>query len=305
MDAASLLSHASGDLLADRRYAYAHAAAAAGDHAAAAEILDQALERAPAWAAAWLALGEARLALGEVEAASAALRRAVDLDARDRLGAGLRLAHLAGSRPAGAPESYVQTLFDRYAPRFETHLTQSLHYRGPALLAERVQRIAPGTMFRHVVDLGCGTGLCGRSFRSLATVLVGIDLSPAMIEEARRKTLYDALIVAPIDVALQEMEVGSVSLLLAADVLVYIGDLAPLFSAAGRALAPGGLFAFTLQKATEAYTLGADLRFAHAPEYIHRVAQDAGLAIALLEPAKVRDDEGAEGIGLVVVARRA
>jgi len=305
MDAASLLSQASGDLLADRRYAYAHAAAAAGDHAAAAEILDQALERAPAWAAAWLALGEARLALGEVDAAIAALNRAVALDASDRLGAGLRLARLAGSRPASAPESYVQTLFDHYAPRFETHLTQSLHYRGPALLADRIERIAPDTRFRHVIDLGCGTGLCGLRFRSLAATLVGIDLSPAMIEEARRKHLYDALIVAPIEAALLAMEEESVSLLLAADVLVYIGDLAPLFSAAGRVLAAGSLFAFTLQQGTDAYTLGADLRFAHAPDYIRRVAQDAGLSIALLEPAKVRDDEGAQGIGLVVVAGRA
>ena len=50
---------ASGDLIAERRFAYAKAAGEENDWSAAAELFEQALELAPHWAAAWFALGEA------------------------------------------------------------------------------------------------------------------------------------------------------------------------------------------------------------------------------------------------------
>ena len=61
---------ASGDLIAERRFAYAKAAAEEGDFSAAAELFEQTLERAPRWAAAWFALGEAREKLGDLDAAA-------------------------------------------------------------------------------------------------------------------------------------------------------------------------------------------------------------------------------------------
>ena len=51
---------ASGDLIAERRFAYAKAAAEEGDWSGAAELFEQTLERAPRWAGAWFALGEYR-----------------------------------------------------------------------------------------------------------------------------------------------------------------------------------------------------------------------------------------------------
>ena len=55
----------SGDVLADRRYELAKAYAAEGDRAAAADLLMQTLERAPAFASAWFALGEIRAQGGD------------------------------------------------------------------------------------------------------------------------------------------------------------------------------------------------------------------------------------------------
>src|SRR3954453_20486477 len=79
----------SGNLAPDRRYDYARGAASDGDHAAAADLCEQALELAPDWAAAWFALGEARGALGAVEAAQEAFARALACDHADSQGAGL------------------------------------------------------------------------------------------------------------------------------------------------------------------------------------------------------------------------
>ena len=48
--------------------------------------------------------------------------------------------------------------------------------------------------FGSVLDLGCGTGLAGAAFRPFCDWLVGVDLSPAMLAQARDKGLYDRLV---------------------------------------------------------------------------------------------------------------
>ena len=65
----------SGDLIADRRYAYAADALAEGDFVAAADLFAQAAEVAPRWAAAWFGLGQARERLGRGAAATEAFAR--------------------------------------------------------------------------------------------------------------------------------------------------------------------------------------------------------------------------------------
>ena len=167
---------ASGDPLAERRFVYARAAADEGDFAAAADVLEQALERAPEWAAAWFALGEARQQLGDMDAAADAFRAALRSDPADAQGAMARLALIGRSGPPpNLPAAYVARLFDQYAPRFEAHLTCALGYRGPALIAEALSAAAPGRRFASALDIGCGDGLMGEALRDRVGHLTGVD----------------------------------------------------------------------------------------------------------------------------------
>jgi predicted TPR repeat methyltransferase len=295
----------SGDLLADRRYAYAKAAVEDGASAEAAEILQQVLELVPHWAPALFMLGIAEDKLSHRAEAIRAFESAAALDIQDELGAGLQLARL-GVRPAPATasEAYVQNLFDQYAVHFERHLVGTLGYCAPALLRDAVMRVRTG-QFSSVVDLGCGTGLCGAAFKPCARGLTGVDLSPGMIEEARAKAIYDRLEVANVEAFLAVEPAASADLLLAADVFVYIGDLEPVFKAAARVLTLDGLFAFTLQQAENGFQLGADLRFAHAPAYIEAEMAKAGLRIMTMQSAVTRQDAGHDVPGVTVVAGRA
>jgi predicted TPR repeat methyltransferase len=181
---------ACGDLIAERRFAYARAAAHDGDFHAAAEVLEQALGRAPDWAAAWFALGEARARLGHVDAAAEAFRAAVRSDPVDTQGATARLALIRrGDAPNALPQAYVARLFDQYAPRFEAHLSETLGHRAPALIAEALGAVAPGRRFAHALDLGCGTGLMGEALTGSVDHLPGVDLSPLDREGARARPL--------------------------------------------------------------------------------------------------------------------
>ena len=55
----------SGDLLVDRRYQWALDYLASGDRTAAADILEQVVAAAPAFAAAWFVLADLREAAGD------------------------------------------------------------------------------------------------------------------------------------------------------------------------------------------------------------------------------------------------
>lgn len=301
MDRPPPVFRSSGDVIADRRFDYADAFASRGDHHAARDLLEQALERAPHWPAAWLALGRAEQSLACRDRAIAAFTRAATLDPQDELGAALHLARLGAiPAPAAAPESYVRGLFDQYAEKFDLHLVDALAYCAPALLVEATAGL-DRVRFAHVVDLGCGTGLCGAAFRARAEFMTGVDLSPRMIEQARSKGLYDRLVVRNLNAFLDAEPAASVDLLLAADVFVYLGDLNQVFLLARRVLRERGMFALTLQSAESGFHLGSDMRYAHAPAYVREVAGRHKFAVVVLEAASSRRDGGADVSGLVAV----
>lgn len=296
----------SGDLRADRRYAYARAELEAGEPQAALELAEQVLELVPGWGPALMLLGDAAMMLGDEKRAASAFKEVARADENDLLGARLRLAALGEVPPEAAmTDAYVAALFDEYAPRFDRHLTQDLAYRGPEILTAAIDEICgAGCMFEQVVDLGCGTGLMAQALRPRAGHLAGCDLSSAMIETARAKGLYDAL----------EVEEGArflagvtqaLDLITACDVLVYVGDLEPIFGAAASRLRPGGLFAFTVQRSeTGPIVLGSDARYAHSRAYVAELASRQGFILRLVEDVVTRKDGGRDVPGLVVVLER-
>jgi predicted TPR repeat methyltransferase len=294
------------DPIAQRRFAYARSAAKDGDFAAAAEVLEQTMELAPNWAAAWFALGEAREKLGDGQAAAAAFRATLRLDPNDAQGAGPRLALIEKREDALLPPAYVARLFDEYAPRFDAHLTGELAYRGPELIVAALDRVAPSRRFALAFDLGCGTGLMGAKLEGRVDRLVGVDLSAKMIARARETGLYEALEVGDVVEFLRARATHCADLIVAADVLVYLGDLDLLFGGITRALASGGLFAFSVEASEDGdYRLRPTIRFAHSERYVREAAARAGLAPLLIQAAATRREAGGEVDGLISVFRLA
>jgi len=300
----------SGNLIADRRYKWAVDQAARGDFAGAADVLAQTVELAPGFATAWFALGAIRDRLGDRDGAVAAFERARDGDPEDYHGARLQLARLgAGDATPAMTETYVRRLFDQYAGRYDTALTEHLRYRGPAILRDAVEaamhEAGRPMRFAAMLDLGCGTGLGGAAFRSFAERLVGVDLSPAMIAQAAAKGLYDRLVSADLADFLADEAAAATQyqLVIAADVFVYINDLAPVIASVARVLAPKGLLAFTVETHSgDGVKLLPTLRFAYAETYLRGILAGAGLTLVTLAAAAVRTEKGVPVHGLVLIA---
>lgn len=277
-----------------------------GQPAEAADAIRAAIEIDPGDVEIRYALGQALEAAGGD--AAAAYRAALALDPDDRMGAAVRLALIgAAPVPAQLPEAHIRTLFDQYAPRFDTALVEALRYRGPELLRQAVDRAVPEGGL-DILDLGCGTGLAGIAFADRRRRLDGIDLSPGMILQAMARKLYDRLEPGEIVAALAEWP-ERYDLALAADVAVYIGDLMPLLAATRRVLRPGGLFALTLEAQDGAdgtgWRLGDHHRYQHSAAYLHAAAAAAGFAVVGIESDWTRTENKVPLPGWVAVLRAA
>jgi predicted TPR repeat methyltransferase len=297
----------SGDLMADRRYDFARDLQMKGDLAGAADLLLQATDLAPDFVTAWFSLGDIRERLGQRDAAITAFRKAWAGDPDDRHGASLRLMRLGAEPLAAMPQEYVKVLFDQYARRFESALVDDLGYRGPELLFRAVLSVRAAArkpaFFKRAIDLGCGTGLAATAFAKEVDHFIGIDLSPRMIEKARLSGLYAELEVADIVRGLHNRPDVSADLILAADVMIYIADLAPVLAESKRVLAAGGLLAFTTETHSgDGVILGEGLRYAHATAYVRAAVLAAGLTLCLIEDRSARTEENSPVPGLVAVA---
>jgi predicted TPR repeat methyltransferase len=299
----------SGDLVADRRFDFARDLQLKGDLAAAADLLVQATELAPGFASAWFTLGEIREQLGERDAAIAAFQKACEADPDDRHGASLRLMLLGAENLSAMPPAYVRALFDQYAPKFESALVDDLGYRGPALLFKAVlaarHAVRKPAFFKRAIDLGCGTGLAATAFAREVDHFTGIDLSPRMIEKARATGLYAELEVTDMLEGLRGRSEASAELILAADAMVYVADLAPVLKEVRRVLVPGGLLAFTVETHEgDGVVIGEGLRYAHGALYVRAAIEAAGLRLSQLEALSARNEDNMPVPGLVVVAAK-
>lgn len=303
----------SGDVIADRRADYARMLAENGEHEAAVELMEQALELVPDWPAGLVRLADYAEKADLQSKSVPALRRALELDPEDIFGARLKLALLgAEDVPDQPPSRYVEALFDDYADRFDAALVERLDYTVPAKLARLIADY-DDRRFEVAVDLGCGTGLFGAEIRDRVAHLEGFDLSANMLAKAEDKGLYDLL--AKADLSLEAAGSGlfgdglaeaRADLVSAADVLMYLGDLANAFALAARLAKPDALFAFSVEDAGEGdgFLLAPSLRYAHTEQHVRQRLAEYGFDVLVLTRTTIRMDGGKPVLGILFLASR-
>jgi predicted TPR repeat methyltransferase/thioredoxin-like negative regulator of GroEL len=206
--------------------------------------------------------------------------------------------------PAKLPPGSISGLFDKYAENFDLHLVEKLDYHVPELIRDTVAG-ADRPELMDILDLGCGTGLCGPLLRPMARTIVGVDASPEMTKKAQARLAYDRLEVGDIVEAMQKSP-QSYDLLVAADVLVYMGDLTPFFQSAVSALRPDGMMIFSVEADPgDRFQMQKDTRrFTHSDQYLRHLAQIFDLKVELLRPIHVRLEAGKPVAGYLVLLRK-
>jgi predicted TPR repeat methyltransferase len=272
------------------------------------QAYEAAVALAPQLAEAWIHLGLLLKDLGQDAAAKQALQRAREAGGDAPLLAYFSAAVHDGPAPTSAPPAYVRGLFDPYAQGYEQHLVDELHYRGHEAVvnAAATWRSGPAAL---ALDLGCGSGLCGALLRLRAQRVEGVDLSPTMVAQARASRSYDVVFEADLVQHLQACAARGerADLVVAADVFIYIGELAPVFAAVAQVLAPEGVFAFTVEHEEGAapYVLRRSLRYAHSEAGLRTLAAAHGLVVRQARPLVLREDQRQPVAGLVLVLQAA
>ena len=213
-----------------------------------------------------------------------------------------------------APDSYLETVFDGYAPRFEEHLI-GLGYRVPGLVRTALlgghDSDAGTRPLGRVLDLGCGTGLIGVVLSDCSFAeLTGVDLSAKMLGEADGKAIYTRLVHQEIGAFLAQDD-GDWDTIIASDVLCYFGSIADILAAVRSRLRPGGLLIFSVEEVNAAHPvddggwrLASQGRFQHTQTYLADCLRDAGFTNTAIARETLRLEAGTPVLGFLTSAHR-
>jgi predicted TPR repeat methyltransferase len=227
------------------------------------------------------------------------------------------IAAMTGLHSESAPSQYVAGVFDDYADKFDSHLVRELEYQTPELLAKLVSELISKPAGNwEVLDIGCGTGLCGMAMAGSARRLVGVDLSKKMLDKARAKNIYARLECGDLLEVMRGELPASYDVIVAADVFIYIGKIDAVVSEAARLLRVGGLFAFSVEaieqlaggqpgaNAHSDFMLSHSGRYVQSSAYLERLAASQEFKVRRLLSAPIRKEKGVAVPGWFTVWER-
>lgn len=265
----------------------------------------KAVEIDPHQSDAHLNLGRALYRFGRVEEAAVVYEKWLEIDPKNSIAEHMLAACRGNAVPDRCSDEFVRESFDAFADSFDEVL-ERLEYRAPGLVAEAVDRALPPpqSQFR-VLDVGCGTGLCGERLKPYSSELTGIDLSSKMVDKAAKLGLYDLLEVAELTQFLLAHP-GEFDLIVAADTLVYFGALTEVFLATSASLREEGVFIFTVEadSQSDSYQLQPHGRYSHCETFVRRELLGAGFEVLAVEHETLRMEAEEPVEGLVVSAKR-
>jgi predicted TPR repeat methyltransferase len=264
------------------------------------------LDSNPRFSGAYESLGLLLYRMGRSDHAADVYRKWLEVEPNHPVARHMRAATSGQSVPARADDRYIVNVFDQFATSFDKAL-ESLDYAAPQLLsAAWAERIDFGRGNLDVLDIGCGTGLCGLLLRSSAKSLVGVDLSSKMLAKAREREVYDELVQAEL-CAFMRSRPARFDLVNCADTLVYFGELSEAASAARLCLRPQGLFGFTVEAepedSSEPYRLCGHGRYGHGADYVVSIMQKSGFTSIERESVVLRKERGEDVRGHMVIGR--
>ena len=225
-----------------------------------------------------------------LEEAEASYRQAIAFKP-DYAEAKHQLAALTGETTKSAPRDYVERLFDNYASKFDTSLVDNLEYKIPKIIAEMIMENHNDGSLGSVLDLGCGTGLTGSEIRQFCAYLEGIDLSNSMLEQAKRKNVYDNLIHRDITEYLATENLDF-DYFISTDVFVYLGDLSTVFQLIKSRNKSGGKLVFSTENTDkDGFFLEQSGRYSHSKQYIEGLCEKFDYKLCHFENLSLRKEK--------------
>jgi len=198
---------------------------------------------------------------------------------------------LKGKEVDTTPMEFIENTFDHYANKFDHHLINILNYSVPNFIEKELNLIDKKIKFENVIDLGCGTGLCGKFLKNKSSNLIGIDISPRILEKADKKNIYDKLICSNFIDYLKKTS-SQFDLFVAADVFIYTGEISETFDLIKKRATKESYFIFSTETLNQGnYKLQESGRFSHSENYIKQKSIENSMILISKKDIKVRKEK--------------
>jgi SAM-dependent methyltransferase len=134
------------------------------------------------------------------------------------------------------PTLPVREGYAAWAPTYENTVEDVMDLA----LLDRIEWV-PWRSVRRAADLGCGSGRTGQWLRARGEFPIdGVDLTPEMLDLARRRGVHDRLVEA--DARASGLDERTYDLVTCVLVDEHLAEVEPLYAEARRLLASGGTF---------------------------------------------------------------
>lgn len=240
---------------------------------------------------AYVGLAMAYTELGQIDKAIQHYERAYELDPDSDSIPYYIEGVQSGSATSKDSNKHIAGLFDKYADTFDNELFNKLDYKAPHLINDYLRDTLDTTKQKYdILDLGCGTGICGQLTRDIAKRLVGIDLSSNMIKKAREQAKYNELIVGE-QISCMATYKEEFDIVLSTDVFIYVGDLDASFRAIKEVLRDSGLLVFSTEIIDgDSFMLRSSGRYAHSYNYIKSLSDQYGYTLLMHQDIPLRKE---------------
>ncbi|NEO86402.1 MAG: class I SAM-dependent methyltransferase [Spirulina sp. SIO3F2] len=140
----------------------------------------------------------------------------------------------------------LQGNYDQWASTYESDIAQFWE-TVPHTAATALSKFLPNKQ-ASILDFGAGTGMVGVALAQLGFKhIIGLDISPGMLEQAQQKRVYQALVCGAIaDENLESL--GNITGVIATGVFAERHAGEAELKAVHTKLQPGGVFVFTVRQ---------------------------------------------------------
>ena len=249
-----------------------------------------AIQIEPKSAKIYFNLAEIYLSMNDINNTQKFLNETINLDPSHE-GAKLKSEILNRNFKGKIPIKYLEHHFDDYSETFEKHLLGTLHYKVPLVFSKIIKsKYEKNYPIKNILDLGCGTGLCGIQITNKFNKFVGVDISKQMLNKANQKSIYTQLICSDI-INFLKFTKKKYEIIMAADVLIYLGDLTELFKFVHNTMLNNARFIFSIEETKKGeYEINQSGRFSHSLYYIINISQQNNFIIETSQDIKIRKE---------------
>jgi len=270
---------------------------------AAVKTLNKVLLITPGMANIHFMLGQLLIRIKDNKQAAEHLNIYLEMVPEDLAGANMLLAHLGEIKAPEKPsELFIKSFYDNYAKTYDEHLVRRLNYKCPEIIYNAMTR--NNVSNADILDLGCGTGLCGEAIKPLAKSIDGVDLSQPMLEVARQRNIYNELVMADIYEYMANKS-QTYDVVIAAGLFEHIGDPEPILHIVHDKLQENGLFIFTTDENTD-QSVGVNSAgfYMHGKSYLQMKAEECGFKVIENENVTMWIENKQPVSGLLVTLKR-